>query len=59
MKKLDTLAIGLIVAAYLALALAYSIVIPPFEGLDEAEHLGVVRYVADTGRPVGRASAAL
>ncbi len=48
MKKSNLLLIGL-VAIYIALALAYSVVIPPFEGLDEAEHFGVVRYVADFG----------
>jgi 4-amino-4-deoxy-L-arabinose transferase-like glycosyltransferase len=26
------------------------LVVPPFENLDEIEHLGVIRYVADTGR---------
>jgi hypothetical protein len=50
MKKFDTLAVRLIVALYLALALAYSITVPPFEALDETEHFGVTRYVADTGR---------
>jgi hypothetical protein len=49
MKK-SSLAITLVVAAYLALALTYSVVIPPFEGLDEIEHFGVARYVADTAR---------
>ena len=49
MSKLSS-PLTLIIAAYLALALAYGIVIPPFEALDEAEHFGVVRYVADTGR---------
>jgi len=49
MKK-PPLAIMLIIAAYLALALAYSVVVPPFEGLDEIEHFGVTRYVADTGQ---------
>ena len=39
-----------ILAIYAALALAYGVVIPPFEGLDEVEHFGVVRYVADMGR---------
>ena len=42
--------IGLLVVAYLALAIAYGLVIPPFENLDEVEHFGVVRYVTDTGR---------
>ena len=39
--------IGLLVVAYLALAIAYGLVIPPFENLDEVEHFGVVRYVTD------------
>ncbi len=60
MKKLAS-PIGLIVVAFLALALAYGIVIPPFEALDEVEHFGVTRYVADTGRlPIqGRADLAV
>jgi hypothetical protein len=49
MKK-PSRAITLIVAAYLVLALAYGLVVPPFEGLDEIEHFGVVRYVDDMGR---------
>jgi len=32
------------------LALAYSVVVPPFEGLDEIEHFGVTRYVAQAGQ---------
>ena len=47
---MSKLAITVILAVYLILALAYGIVIPPFEGLDEIEHFGAVRYVADTGR---------
>ncbi|RMF30405.1 MAG: hypothetical protein D6759_12020, partial [Chloroflexi bacterium] len=42
--------LGLILAAFVALGWAYGLVIPPFENLDEIEHFGVVRYVADTGR---------
>ncbi len=42
--------IGLILVAFVALGWAYGLVIPPFENLDEIEHFGVVRYVADTGR---------
>ncbi len=39
-----------ILACFVALACAYGLVIPPFENLDEIEHFGAVRYVADTGR---------
>jgi hypothetical protein len=49
MKKLAS-PIGLIVVTFLALALAYGVVVPPFEALDEVEHFGVTRYVAETGR---------
>ncbi len=35
--------------AFLVLGLAYNFAVPPFENLDELEHFGVVRYVADTG----------
>lgn len=41
---------GAILAAYLVLGLACGLVIPPFENLDEIEHLGVVWYIVDTGR---------
>ncbi|MEJ5310451.1 MAG: glycosyltransferase family 39 protein [Anaerolineae bacterium] len=43
---------GLIVIllAYLSLGLAYGVVLPPFENLDELEHFEVIRYVAGTGR---------
>jgi 4-amino-4-deoxy-L-arabinose transferase-like glycosyltransferase len=58
MKK-PSLAITAVVAAYLALALTYGVVVPPFEGLDEVEHFGVVRYVADTGRLPVQGDAAL
>lgn len=48
-RKSSALPMGLLVVAYLALCLAYGMVVPPFEGLDEVEHFGVVRYVSDTG----------
>jgi hypothetical protein len=48
--KSALLSLGPIVIAYVILALACSVVVPPFEGLDETEHFGVTRYVADTGR---------
>jgi 4-amino-4-deoxy-L-arabinose transferase-like glycosyltransferase len=41
---------GLILGVYLAFGLAYLVIVPPFEQLDEVEHFGVVRYVADTGQ---------
>ncbi len=39
-----------LLALFLLLGTTYGIMIPPFENLDEVEHFGVVRYVADTGR---------
>ncbi|MGQ9804090.1 MAG: ArnT family glycosyltransferase [Anaerolineae bacterium] len=36
--------------AFLILGLAYGVIIPPFENLDEIEHFGVIRYIAETGR---------
>jgi len=43
---------GLIVIllAYLSLGLAYGVILPPFENLDELEHFEVIRYVVDIGR---------
>lgn len=38
-----------LVIAFIGLSLAYGIIVPPFENLDEIEHFGVVRYVAETG----------
>src|SRR5574340_397536 len=58
MRKSETVIFGLILV-FLALSLCYSIMIPPFEGLDEIEHLGVVRYVADVGRLPVQADASL
>jgi len=49
LKRTVLLVEGLVLV-YLALALAYGVIIPPFEGLDEVEHFGVTRYVADVGR---------
>jgi hypothetical protein len=40
----------LILVAFLALAIACGVVIPPFENLDEIEHFGAIRHVAETGR---------
>jgi 4-amino-4-deoxy-L-arabinose transferase-like glycosyltransferase len=39
-----------ILACFIVLALAYGLVVPPFENLDEFEHFGVVRHIAETGR---------
>lgn len=51
--------LGLLLLTYLALGLITGLVVPPFENLDEIEHLGVIRYVADTGRlPVHGTAAA-
>lgn len=36
--------------AFVALALAWNVVVPPYENLDEIEHAEVIRYVAVTGR---------
>ncbi len=36
--------------AFLALALAWNVIIPPYENLDEIEHAEVVRHIAVTGR---------
>jgi hypothetical protein len=59
MKKPDAVSLGLLIATFLALAIAYGLVIPPFENLDEVEHFGVVRYVTDTGRLPVQGEAAL
>lgn len=50
MKRYDVLPLTIILAAFLSMALAYCIVVPPFEGLDEIEHFGVTRYVAKVGQ---------
>lgn len=39
-----------ILAVYIILALAYSIIIPPFEGFDEPGHFEVIRYIAENTR---------
>lgn len=54
-----SVSIWLLVTTYLVLTLAYGVVIPPFENLDEIEHFGVARYVADTGRLPVQGEAAL
>ncbi len=48
MRKPATLAV--LLALYLLLGMVYGVMVPPFENLDEVEHFGVIRYVADTGR---------
>jgi len=35
--------------AFIGLGLAYGIIVPPFENLDEPGHFEVIRYIADTG----------
>jgi hypothetical protein len=39
-----------ILLLFVPLAVVYGLVVPPFENLDEIEHLEVIRYVAETGR---------
>lgn len=47
-----------IVTAYLALALAYNVVVPPFEGADESTHYFYAKHVYCTGTlPVQQADA--
>lgn len=46
-KRLTILAMLIV---YLILGLSYSVIIPPFEGLDEPGHFEVVRYIAQNGR---------
>lgn len=41
---------GLILAAFVLLAVTYSVVTPPFEAGDESRHYAVVKFMADTGR---------
>jgi len=40
----------IILLAYLSLGLAYSVILPPFENLDELEHFEVIRYITDHAR---------
>jgi len=40
----------LVIAAFVALATAWNVVVPPYENLDELEHAEVVRHIAVTGR---------
>lgn len=35
---------------FVILGLAFGVIVPPFENLDELEHFGVVRHIAETGR---------
>ncbi len=49
MKQQISATIFLLLVAYLALAVTTGLVVPPFENLDEVEHFGVVRYVAESG----------
>jgi len=41
---------ALILTCFVLLALAYGLVVPPFENLDEIEHFEVIRHIAETGR---------
>ena len=41
---------GLILLAFIGLAVIYSLATPPFEAGDESRHYAVVKYMADTGR---------
>ncbi len=41
---------NLILLAFIALAVIYSLVTPPFEAGDESRHYAVVKYMAGTGR---------
>jgi len=41
---------ALILACFVLLALAYGLVVPPFENLDEIEHFEAIRHIAETGR---------
>jgi len=50
MNKMDRWGAVLVALSYLVFALAFGWVVPPFENLDEIEHFGVVRYIADHGR---------
>jgi hypothetical protein len=43
------MALGLVLLSFLLLAWAYSLVMPPFENLDEIEHFSAIRFFAETG----------
>ena len=47
--KHERILLGLIVAAYVALAVIYSIATPPFEASDELWHFPMVQVIAETG----------
>lgn len=38
-----------LILAFVILGLASGVIVPPFENLDEIEHFGVIRYVAERG----------
>jgi hypothetical protein len=48
-KKTHLFGIASVLGLYLGLGLIYGLVVPPFENLDEIEHVGVVSYIANTG----------
>ena len=41
---------ALIALTFLALSLAWGMIVPPYENLDEIEHVEVIRYIAVTGQ---------
>lgn len=45
-------ALGLMLAVYVALSVTYAVVTPVFEAPDESSHLQVIRYIRRTGRLV-------
>ncbi len=48
--KRSSLPVILLIVVFVGLGLLYGITVPPFENLDEIEHFGVIRYIAETGR---------
>lgn len=60
MSKQSSPILLIIIAAFLASALAWNALVPAYENLDEIEHAEVVRHIANTGRlPIhGEAEAA-
>jgi len=45
---------ALILLAFVALAVTYSLVTPPFEAGDESRHYAVIKYMADTGQLINQ-----
>lgn len=46
----ERVTLSLLVLAFVALALAWNLAVPPYENLDEIEHFEVIRHIAVTGR---------